>query len=442
MAEILNNKLIITFPDNDEADITEDNIVSESMRITQSICDEDYLKFGGCIASEFKIELLNTEDRAFTQSLVGKWISVKLTQRTLSNRVIYPSTALYPSETLYPGYETDAEDYYIFSGIIDSAKMSENDMNVRTIIAYDALSLLHNSDATNYAYRTFLNSGSGGTGSIGYILSGILSETSNGIIDITEDKWVSASYNRFLNDYYTYGNNRRRVNSFTVVNSSWNNNDSKISFGKLLRNLCEIIATFGVMIPDPGKGKFKMIDLSGSPRIYSFYEKLQPEEYIATGYTDFKFNIYTGNTARNGKNTLNGGLTYANDYAIDKYYDFTDNMLINQPYNFDSSAQRRTGTEFDSLINSSSIGARLAMNPENGDCAFDSFRPLKATVEGAPEQIIGSPITIIANKTNPDGSYIYENGEPVKEEINTYIFKRTLSGIQALTDEIEVKGRM
>ena len=63
------------------------------------------------------------------------------------------------------------------------------------------------------------------------------------------------------------------------------------------------------------------------------------------------------------------------------------------------------------------------------------------TVEGTPEQIIGSPITIIANKTNPDGSYIEQDGEYIKEEINSYVFKRTLSGIQALTDEIEVKGQ-
>ena len=163
MAGLNYNELIITFTDNGEtdveyeADITEENVVSESMRLTQSICDEDHLKFGGCIASEFSIDLLNTDDRQFTQSLVGRWISVKLIRHTISNRPIYPSSTLYPSDNLYPGYEPDETTHYIFSGKIDSAKLNQNDMNVRTIIAYDALAILHATDTTNYVYERFKN---------------------------------------------------------------------------------------------------------------------------------------------------------------------------------------------------------------------------------------------------------------------------------------------
>ena len=55
MAGHIYNELIITFTDNNEtgviyeADITAENIVEESMKLVQSINDENYLKFGGCI---------------------------------------------------------------------------------------------------------------------------------------------------------------------------------------------------------------------------------------------------------------------------------------------------------------------------------------------------------------------------------------------------------
>ena len=54
---------------------------------------------------------------------------------------------------------------------------------------------------------------------------------------------------------------------------------------------------------------------------------------------------------------------------------------------------------------------------------------------------IGSPIEILVNKTTPDGNYVVDgDGNVVKESIETYVLSRTLTGIQALTDNITVKG--
>lgn len=441
MAGLNYNELIITFPDGDEQDITEDNIVSESMRLTQSICDEDYLKFGGCIASEFRIDLLNTNERSFTQKLAGRWISVKLIQHTISGRSIYPSSSLYPSSDLFPGYERVETVHYIFSGFIESAKLSENNMNVRTVIAYDALAKLYEADTTNELYRLlcdrdiYINISS----ELNRCLSG------NGMIAIplfNGDEWFAA----ILNDTCDLDGNGRTspteyVKNYLIVNNDWKNSDRKISYAALLKFLCEVVAAFGVIMPDSSKGSFKMVTFSGTPKVYDFYEKLQCEEYVSTGYTDFKFSVYGEDKDGKSAHAI-GGLSNMNPDSVEKCYDFTDNITIWQE--FAKSGNSRTTTMFDRLINSndSSIGYRLAMNPENGDCAFDSYRPLKATVEGTPEQIVGSPIIIIVNKTNPDGSYQLDgNGNIVKENINTYVFKRTLTGIQALTDEIEVKGQ-
>ena len=80
---LIENTIEIYFaddPDPEATKITQSNIVSESMTLKQSVCDSETLTYGGCIASEFNIELLNTADRSFSSALTGKWISVKITQ--------------------------------------------------------------------------------------------------------------------------------------------------------------------------------------------------------------------------------------------------------------------------------------------------------------------------------------------------------------------------
>ena len=155
MAELIHNKITISFPDGDGngnpiTPITEENIVSESMRVRQSICDGDSIRFGGCIASEFRIDLMDTEDRQFSQSLAGKWISVKIAQLYASDTVLYPRAYLSPSGTLYPGRVNQTNDFYVFSGFIESAKRSATDKNMRNIIAYDVFAKMYEWDATDY----------------------------------------------------------------------------------------------------------------------------------------------------------------------------------------------------------------------------------------------------------------------------------------------------
>ena len=431
------NELIITFTDNGEqgvpleADITADNIVEESMKLTQSINDENYLKFGGCIAAQFSIDLLNTDNRKFTDSLVGRWISVKLIERTDSENPLLPSSELTPGAMVYPGNEFNSNVHYLFSGKIGSAPQSKEDLNVRTIIAYDAMAILYATDATNYVYQRLATN----TFVLGEAISHCLSN--NEKIRIPEyggDNWKKIYHEKFDR---TGGGNITTVTNFIIKNDYWEENTSTISCGELLKLCCEVLAAFGVIVPDSGKGSFKMITLKGTPIVYQYYEKLQPEEYISTGYTDYLF-LTQGNSSGKTASAISG-FPMATDEAVEKSYDFTKNVTIYEPSS--GSGQSRTSTAFDRLIMTTSIGYRIAMNSENGDCAFDTFRPLTATAEGIPEQIVGKPITIIANKTNPDGSYVEEGGQFVKEYINTYVFKRTLTGIQALTDEIEVKGQ-
>ena len=432
MAELLYNRIVISFPDGDGEPITEENIRSESMRIRQTICDESYLKFGGCIASELKIDLLRTNDRSFDDSLIGKWISVKITQCFTTDNLLYPSSSLYPSPTLFPGFQTEEVDRYVFSGYIDSTVVSKTDNNVISITAYDILAKLHAEDATDalYAmYKTVNNN------TLGTILNAVTSRFSLNFVS-----------GNLLSEFYNNGSNVTIRNYPVWKNTDWMNSGEKISYGQLLRDICEMLGTFGVIVPNSGKGSLEFRTLY-NPDVeeYTFFEPpLNAETYQCTGYTDFVFPV-ENNSDRPGKTvTAIGGLSDSYDGAVEKSYDFSANILTQRKYA--QSGGSRTSTEFDYLINTSSIGTRLAMNAESEShptaCTLSEYKPVKVRLDARLWVKVGAPVRIYANKTDAEGGYIIDEttGLPVKEIINTYIFTRTITGIQALTDEIETKG--
>lgn len=432
MAELLYNRIVISFPDGDGEPITEENIRSESMRIRQTICDESYLKFGGCIASELKIDLLRTNDRSFGDSLIGKWISVKITQCFTTDNLLYPSSSLYPSPTLFPGFQTEEVDRYVFSGYIDSVVVSKTDNNVISITAYDILAKLHAEDATDalYAmYKTVNNN------TLGTILNAVTSRFSLNFVS-----------GNLLSEFYNNGSNVTIRNYPVWKNTDWMNSGEKISYGQLLRDICEMLGTFGVIVPNSGKGSLEFRTLY-NPDVeeYTFFEPpLNAEMYQCTGYTDFVFPV-ENDSDRPGKTvTAIGGLSDSYDGAVEKSYDFSANILTQRKYA--QSGGSRTSTEFDYLINTSSIGTRLAMNAESEShptaCTLSEYKPVKVRLDARLWVKVGTPVRIYANKTDAEGGYIIDEttGLPVKEIINTYIFTRTITGIQALTDEIETKG--
>lgn len=439
MAELLYNRIVISFPDGDGEPITEENIRSESMRIRQTICDESYLKFGGCIASEFKIDLLRTNDRSFDDSLIGKWISVKITQCFTTDNLLYPSSSLYPSPTLFPGFQTEEVDRYVFSGYIDSAVVSKTDNNVITLTAYDILAQMHGTDATDDLYALYQGRiHAGGTLTIHDILSAVCRRFS---LTLSGESILAHSL-----VYRSGGTTHNQITYYPIhLNTDWMNTTDQISYGQLLRDACEMLGVFGRIKPNSGKGQLEFKTLNGTVEEYLFYEPpLNAEWFDSTGYTDFVFPVENANDRPGKTVTAIGGLSDAYDGATDKAYDFSSNILTQQKYA--QSGGSRTSTEFDYLINTSVIGTRLALNADSEDfpnaCAFSAFRPLKVKLDGRLDVDVGTPIRIYSIKTNPDGSYVYEDGEIVREEIETYLFTRTLTGIKALTDEIETKGMM
>lgn len=453
---LISNTLEIYFTDNDpehdpehvEQTITEANIVSESMKLKQAICDGDELRFGGCIASQFSIDLLRTSDREFENELTGRWIAVKLIQTYADpDELIYPADSLYPSGSLYPGGTINTREQWIFSGYIDSAKASKTDKNVINIVAYDALAKLYEEDITNWLYMQWKYYAGGKP--LNLILTPCLqygNPTAPTTIPVNDE--VGTYFNDVFYERVNFSPSGTRVCEYTQRNDDWANSQAQVNKGKLLKWICEALGVFGIIRPNDGRGLFDFVGLSGTPETYDFYEQLEASDYLSTGYTDFLFDVAGSNTHKtktgvyNDGGVLKGGIGDAYDYAVEKTYDFTDNILLWE--NVGTSGRTQTNT--DTLINGTSIGTRLALNAEStahaGQCAFSTYQPLTATLDGRPWVSVGDPIEILVNKTDVNGDYIVDEqtGEIEKETVQTYVFSRTLTGIQALTDNIEVKG--
>ena len=88
----LQREIIISFPDNDIPDITGENIVSESLELTQAISDGKEFKLGGCIAGQLTVRVINVDTE-----LNGKRIKVIMKQS-------YSKGLLFPSDTVLQIY--------------------------------------------------------------------------------------------------------------------------------------------------------------------------------------------------------------------------------------------------------------------------------------------------------------------------------------------------
>lgn len=395
-------------------DISEENVVSESMVLKQSICDESDLKFGGCIASEFNIDLMNTESRTFSNDLAGKWIYVNLKQSFTTNNLLYPKNTLYPSANLRPGNTESSKTWCIFWGCIDSAQRDQNNKNIRHIVAYDMFEKLHQTDATNILYN-YIKSGA----KFGTILKGCLPVTISDHVNDVLSTVINEATKLTLND-------------MPIFNDDWIKDNSTISKGEVVRMCCEMIGGFGVIVPNGNSSVFDVVFLNDSNLYgknrenYDFYEQLYSEEYITYGYNYLLFAI--GGNSRNEKVKKFDSETGTR--TAERIYDLTENILC---------WQEGDGTGNPTTSNTNIIN--LIHNFSGLKMYAPQYTPMTATLDGRLWVECGDTIRIIVNQTDTEGNYIYdENGNIKTETVKSYMLSRTLTGIKALTDNIETKG--
>lgn len=128
----LYNTITLHSPDGSFDDITGESIVLDSFSLEQEITEKE-LKFGGCIASEMSVKLIDYDCSA----LIGKTVQAIITATYLEPE-LYPSNDLYPSKTLILPAETGTVECPIFYGKIQSAQRDKKQRNIVKITAYDA----------------------------------------------------------------------------------------------------------------------------------------------------------------------------------------------------------------------------------------------------------------------------------------------------------------
>ena len=128
----LYNTVALHSPDGSFEDITGESIVLDSFSLENEIVEKE-LKFGGCIASEMSVKLIDYDCSA----LIGKTVQVIITATYLESE-LYPSDDLYPSNTLICPAETGTVECPVFYGKIQSAQRDKKQHNIVKITAYDA----------------------------------------------------------------------------------------------------------------------------------------------------------------------------------------------------------------------------------------------------------------------------------------------------------------
>lgn len=261
---LLNNSLqrqiIIRFPEDDIEDIDGNSIVSESLELTQSICDSKEFVLGGCIAGQLTIKVINIE-----QELNCKRINVFLKQ-AYNKGLLYPSDNVLPSEDLICGSKTDEVEIQMFSGIINSSKRQKN-RAVKEIIAYDDLYLASQKYVSNW-FTSF----------------SLYSQTSE-LYYIREKLCDSFLENYDYQDKFKGFNDNTKLSLSNALVSSVCNDKTTIT--DLLSAYCELNACFAMM---NGEGKIKFIQLL-NPRseVIENYSGLDFEEYTTRSINLIKF---------------------------------------------------------------------------------------------------------------------------------------------------------
>jgi hypothetical protein len=445
--ELLDNVLTIhILGDNGMAsvdEITEDNIVSESMTLKQSILDGDNFKFGGCIASEFDIQLIDDENKSFGSDLVGKEILVTMEQQYPSG-TLYPSTSLYPATNLYPGYYTLTTTWQIFVGTIDSVKKDDENKHIHNIVAYDPIAKLYQNNVSNKLYKAM----TGDKATIKELLALCLG---------SEQMFNS-------NDFGLYENYGQFKNYWWEAEKKKNSSSTKITKGELLADICEINCGFGFYRPSELSileskevtvgsetyinqtkvkyGQLRLLrygdDICGTEE-YEFYESLTTDEQTTSDFEGIIF-PYGGVAEEVDKNWENGTGILHSDHTSDvlgtdddpdesqNYYDVSDNIIA---WDYSSNNAGNTLEKANTFYN------------KLKDNLLDEidFEPVTAVLDGRLWVEVGDIIIIKVPETDLDGNFSYDSdGNQLFTEVKSRVLSRTLTGIKALTDTIEAKG--
>ena len=337
--------------------ITNTELFSESMELTETLCSESELRFGACEASVIKFKIGN-----MLTSLIGKWITVKM---YLNGNA---------SEPLQIGR------YKVHSD------KPTADRKWRDIVAYDAMYDIINTNVADW-YNTIL-------------------PNENSTVT------MKAFRTSFLSHFEIEQEEIELINDNMTVEKTIQ--PDEISGKDVITAICEINGCFG-HISREGKFRYVYLDrgIQGLFPRNDLYpaDDLYPIEphtsnvgvnggYISAKYEDFSAKSIEKLQIRKEENDIGvivGGDTSQNAYIIE------DNFLV---------------------YGKSTEELRVIADNILSQITMVIYQPYNATLRGNPCFELGDAIRFITRY----------------DLVESYIFQRTLKGIQALRDNFSAKG--
>ena len=364
-------------------DLTNDNIQSNTLSLQESLCNKAYFIFGGCISNQITF-------KCYHQQFIG-------TDETT-----------YPSGKIEVYLECKGTEIKIFTGEIATGERDANSF-VRTIVAYDYLYKLRNTDIA-WWYK-----------------------------NNTKDKQMVFTQKQFRDALFKYlgieqVDVKLKYDNAYVPNTA---NSSEMNVANILEDLCLQNNVFGWMNRD-GKFEYKKLKKNCKHRgttvsgveTFDFYESEvhldRFKSFKATEGRVWYFNYVYTDPDPSGEVFTSGEPTAQDAYERNVFYNRNSFFVGNQDW-------------LNYAYDANEYGDYTRTKPKYAICygtvAEDIIKKQYYRAQGYTVEVQGNPFNMVGQTVEMTHSKLSEDGSAIQWAIHSYIMSRTLKlGITGLID--------
>mgnify|MGYP000010582430 CR=1 FL=1 len=364
-------------------DLTNDNIQSNTLSLQESLCNKAYFIFGGCISNQITF-------KCYHQQFIGT------------------DESTYPSGKIEVYLECKGTEIKIFTGEIATGERDANSF-VRTIVAYDYLYKLRNTDIA-WWYK-----------------------------NNTKDKQMVFTQKQFRDALFKYlgieqVDVKLKYDSAYVPNTA---NSSEMNVANILEDLCLQNNVFGWMNRD-GKFEYKKLKKNCKHRgttvsgveTFDFYESAvhldRFKSFKATEGRVWYFNYVYTDPDPSGEIFTSGEPTAQDAYERNVFYNRNSFFVGNQDW-------------LNYAYDANEYGDYTRTKPKYAICygtvAEDIIKKQYYRAQGYSVEVQGNPFNMVGQTVEMTHSKLSEEGSAIQWTIHSYIMSRTLKlGITGLID--------
>lgn len=364
-------------------DLTNDNIQSNTLSLQESLCNKAYFIFGGCISNQITF-------KCYHQQFIGT------------------DESTYPSGKIEVYIECKGTEIKIFTGEIATGERDANSF-VRTIVAYDYLYKLRNTDIA-WWYK-----------------------------NNTKDKQMVFTQKQFRDALFKYlgieqVDVKLKYDNAYVPNTA---NSSEMNVANILEDLCLQNNVFGWMNRD-GKFEYKKLKKNCKHRgttvsgveTFDFYESAvhldRFKSFKATEGRVWYFNYVYTDPDPSGEVFTSGEPTAQDAYERNVFYNRNSFFVGNQDW-------------LNYAYDANEYGDYTRTKPKYAICygtvAEDIIKKQYYRAQGYSVEVQGNPFNMVGQTVEMTHSKLSEDGSAIQWTIYSYIMSRTLKlGITGLID--------